>query len=744
MGLFGSKKKTYVGTTVVRAIEDKNLPDSIKSGLFQGLQADGGNLPDYIMEELFSSIGRRAERAYNYAKRSYPPGLPFAQTLVVTMGDDEAQTVLQGIEGVPVDIEYCNLAPANLLHFGWSKLVSTYGYNQFTNEIPGLTAIKGFPVYLEDLVPTMLYDDIDIFNMDAIEFWGTPATTGPTPDRLAVPSSVAKYTPANFVWRALADLPYDHIQLFIAWEDDKKEIHKEKILLTVDPMNDDADYVHVKYMVGEEVKYFTYAIGTGTYPILDGLIDLPNQTVGEYFPFVYFRHAKTPIGDNKDSDIYKAAKRVSKLIGMNYDQIHDSIHENPDIKDVEQAILMFAVPMTTENPLETEYLFEYMRKLYFTQERQYQSSATLPILDFQRSRKNAARNGVVIKDNLFQMAIRHDGIFKRMVVGSIGAVGTCTKTNKKIDKYYTITDGDGTTVSYSERITVYTLRRQSSHAMYEELEIHNPKTVFKVFEQYETIGDDEDSILIIPIDRSITKKYPLREREILYSRGMHYVFNSRVVVKLKWYQTGLFQFILTAVAVILIAYTAGASLQALASGIAAGGAAATVAIVAFLKKVLIGIVLSYAFKLFVKAVGLEAAFLVAILAALMGAYQFLTQGGTLGAPWVQELLQLTTGLSSAVNSVAQDLIGDLLADYSSFLADAEKQMDALEEAQSLLDKKTWLSPFVVFGETPEEFFNRTVHSGNIGVLSIEAVTNYVQVALTLPKLVETLGDSSYG
>jgi hypothetical protein len=40
----------------------------------------------------------------------------------------------------------------------------------------------------------------------------------------------------------------------------------------------------------------------------------------------------------------------------------------------------------------------------------------------------------------------------------------------------------------------------------------------------------------------------------------------------------------------------------------------------------------------------------------------------------------------------------------------------------------------VFGETPDEFYNRTIHAGNIGILSVDAVSNYVEMQLRLPDI----------
>jgi hypothetical protein len=73
-----------------------------------------------------------------------------------------------------------------------------------------------------------------------------------------------------------------------------------------------------------------------------------------------------------------------------------------------------------------------------------------------------------------------------------------------------------------------------------------------------------------------------------------------------------------------------------------------------------------------------------------------------------------------------------------FQSDAETKMKLLEDAQSLLDSNLRLNPLVIFGETPDDYYRRTVHSGNIGIIGYAAVHDYVEVALRLPTLSDTV------
>ncbi len=84
---------------------------------------------------------------------------------------------------------------------------------------------------------------------------------------------------------------------------------------------------------------------------------------------------------------------------------------------------------------------------------------------------------------------------------------------------------------------------------------------------------------------------------------------------------------------------------------------------------------------------------------------------------------------------------DLLQEGKEFSLFVEEQNKLLDDAKALLQGNNHLDPFVIFGESPQDFYNRTVHSGNIGVLGISAISSYVDIALTLPKLNDTLGEA---
>ena len=131
------------------------------------------------------------------------------------------------------------------------------------------------------------------------------------------------------------------------------------------------------------------------------------------------------------------------------------------------------------------------------------------------------------------------------------------------------------------------------------------------------------------------------------------------------------------------------------------------------------------------------------MAAIYGAYQAIEAGSVAGAPWAQELVRLSTGLSKGISDNLQDMMKDLVGDYQQLSVMKDDFAKEMERASKLLDSNNHLSPFVIFGESPNDFYNRTIHSGNIGMNGISAISSYVDIALRLPKLDETIGENNY-
>jgi hypothetical protein len=728
---FDSTYKTSVATAVSRVVTDAKLPNAIKTGNMYALVHNSDAI-DETTNTLVASLGFKVERMFDYAKEHYTHGLPSGQFFSAIDGQAEATAVLKAIHGTDsISLNYCHFRPPNMQHVGWLRLMESHGYNPQTNQLGLLSTTLGHPVYLDNMTVVIPASTYDSYSPSSFEQWGVAATSGYSPSR--------KFGTAYNVFRPQTPITKDtaattaHVLIDYVWETQvvsanengliTTTVNTDSFLITLDGLDALANYFQAYYLVGDTPHYWMYRDDSGTYPTLDNYFNQPPDVHGTFFPFVYFRYSKASDTVDKTTAAYLTSKKLLKYLNMDYLGLADAIGKNPRIGDVEQAMLVMAVPANSTDPLELRYLFTFFDDLY-------------------TSNMDPEQASIVIQDKRFRMVLGHNGLSKRLRGGSIGVIGTTTfelSTRTSTSTVY-VSDGESSgLVDQQNTYYVHTYRKQVSLALYQEIQVIDLKLVYSIYGYYSTTGSGSSNTLLIPLDHSITSRFSMVDRETLYSRSLHYVFNSMVTAEITWYQSDLFKVVLIAVAVIMTFYSFGTS-SALALSLAGGSVALAIAI-----DFVIVLLEMQVLKLVVRAAGLENSLLIAAILVIVSLTQ--EQGDAQGClkdtPWAEQLLSVSTGLAKAVASVSSDMTADLGSKFESLKLLEDSSNQELTAANKLLENKNWLSPIEVLGESPNDFYNRTTHSGNVGMLSIGAISSYTDIALRLPKLNDTLGGIDY-
>ena len=741
MGIFSSKKKTYVGTSVSRLMDDDLLPDSQYAGAVKALFQDTPLVPT-IQDELMAGLAMRAEQAYTYGSSArYLPGNPTGDFITNAIGKNELKEVLETLEGAPVLLDYFQCDCPNMQHIAWIKLIQEYGYDPATNKIEGLKAQVGTDVYLHDLVLVVPAGEADSYSPAALQRWGLNPKHGPSPSRpatsmtngmtqgIVIPTPVVKsptasqeYVKVEYAWvRSQAQ----------GWRPQTPQVVIESFDIFLDEFDSEGDYFQVRYLCRDVPKYWIYAAGSGEHPKLDALLSLPPKTGGDFYPFIHFRKNKTSIKNNPE--LYKCSQKLASKFGIDYDPLLEAIHENPDVKDVQQAYLGLMVPANTNNSLEVRYLFDFFDQAISDDHSILLSpvsgksifTAAMGKLFAEKNRKS-----IVIRDKYMTMVFSTAGAMKYLSVGKIGPVGTYTlKYTKKSD--------------YEK---VHSYRRQVTENVFEEISILNLEMRYQVQGKYWVVGDNEEDILLIPVDRSIVKKYSLADRETLLARSLHLICNSLVVVKVKWYQRAGFKWIMRIVAVVILIYSWGQSWQ-LAGSFIAGATLAVQVLLTILIQVGLTMVVGYLFKFVAKELGQDFALTLAFIAAAVAGASNLssTISAALNSVMLtaQRLLFLALSLVQGVTANIGDAIDRLSQEMAEFTQMAQDKWELLESSKKLLESPVKFDPFVVFGETPTQYFSRTIHAGNVGTIGFDLMHNHVDLALRLPTVSDTFGGLTY-
>lgn len=764
MSLFSTKYKTTVYAQAQRVIDKlDDLPNTMKDSTLESILT-GEDLIDVTLRNYGRSLGVKAEAAYAYGDNGYVLGRPSGITKRESQADEAFAAVLEAMHPTgTLDLIYVHVCQPNSMHLAWMKLLANEGYNRTTNELVNRSTNR-YKVYLEDIdiyQPAALKDQYPTPSMDEWE-WSTRA--GYTPGRQTqtrtekfnfIPNSGPIFTPS--VTKEYAKVIYSYKNPDAGHPDQAYETTREIGSFTIDTvagLDMDADYYHAMYTLDGVAHFFFYKIGDGVYPTLDVLYESTIVT-GSYFPRAYFRLMGVPLHLDKTNPIYRDMKKLLKKAGLNYDDLANAIHDNEDSKDVQTAALTFDVralwkrpveenePKVDQTQVELRYLYDFFLDLYGSNGiAGFTSVAADDIYNRYPPNMSTYRYHCEIKDIFLNTRLGFNGIYKKRVKGSIGPVGTYASEGRTVElSRWVQTESEDSSrieveLKYDRHSHVY--KKQVSHAFYDEIEIISLTKMYEVagFGWYyaRTLND----ALTIPLDHRIMQNYPIKDREKLYASSVQLTFTSRIITETKWYQQEWFltivEFVGFAMTFILMG-TDGGFFATIGAALASASAMSVVRVI--INMIINKLIMMLVSEILVKVLGLEGAIVLALLAiaANMGGFD------VPGLPSAQTLAGLGNGLIAAGQKEVAGLMQEVAEEAADFASQVKMEEQAVNGANALLEgPDNKLSPFIIFGETPSNYFGRTVHSGNIGVLALDSISTYVTSALKLPDLNDSIGE----
>lgn len=754
MGLFSSKKKTYVNTTVQAVFQENQIPNSLQTGVFKAV-LNSGDMTDYMLEESLNSINIKADAGFNWAKRNYTYGVPQSSLTTSVSAQSVVMHTLASLLHTTLTQDYYLFGPLNSLHWAWTQLVELYGYNGQTNELMGLSASTGYPVYLANIVATYRRSTFDsaVAHSDTGVFaqWGPAPSSGYRPNApMNTLSGFGQYA-AQSAYEVSDTSPDDYVTITYQFKDGSGAVINRGLTLNMQTLDLDSDYHQVRYVQANgHIGFFSYKDGAGTYPEIDSVQSTVFTDVGTYYPWTYMRFNKQNLGADalKTSKPYLDSVKWCNYLGVTYQTLVDGVQADQNVDDVQQALMLFGVDANAQSQVELEYLFNYFTLLYENGIQVGEPANSFS--DFSSSPAQAQ----VIQDAQFRMTLSYAGIKLQRRAGTLGVVGTCTGAllSETSEVSYTNTGGrDGAgLLTQTINTPYYCYCKQVTTGVYEEVRVYNPSLYYQIGGSHGMSAGPGTKELLIPLDRAVVNGMSFRKREQVMCRALHMVVNTLVVVKSPWYSSGWFKVVMIIIAIAIAFFSAGGL-----SGISAAIAAATVTSVAIaiVEYILISMVISYGLKIFVKVFGPEAGLIAAIALMAVGGYEASTAPTeSLSAVWGERLLMVGSNLAKASTTEYGNLIQGVQQDMTDFGTYATGQFDALKTQQDQLGLNAYnheldfvtLQPMVVWGESPNDLYARTVHSGNIGVVSYDLVSGYVGQALTLPKLNQVEEDFTHG
>ena len=747
MGIFSTKKKHYVDTAVSRVIPDNRLPDTILSAT---LRADllNANTLDVLEILLPQSSTAKFERMFKYgASGDYFYGLPNTTLQLNSTGFELAKEIIEQELNQEVQINYMYFRPMNNIHMAYVELITQYGFNYESNQLTTLERPGGNPVYLEQLVAVHNIDpDAPAADFSVYGNWGQSSTAGETPLQGPIDASTLNDLIIQETSRA-GEHEVESVEIHTIWVNETTQVI-ERNVITLDLSNylDEEMYQarYTYYYAGEtQIAYWTYIPSTGVYPELSNIFNTGIFTEsGDYAPFVVFRSD----GVNRASEAvqgteeYNSSVKLLDYLGLDYQQLSDDIHANPDIDQVDQAFMTMGVPLNSTNPLDIEYLFKYIKDL---EETSLPIPSTVTVYPGYAGINLATTPGesyaIEIADADFKMNLSFDAINRELITGSIGEVDTYTREIE----YGAI---EGTEYTSPDEVSllfnIVKFNHQISEDTYEQVSIYHPVLKYYVHNEYYVQANYDDPRFLIPLDLRICKSFTYFKREKLYTQSLYFVFNSHVVQKVKWYEQEWFSAVLVIVAVVITIMSYGSTASSIGAALSSGAisTAAYLAAEALLWIYVEGLFIELAFSAITDLLGVELTLLVAAFAVVLGSYTKVS-GTTLGNLTSTDFIKITSGLVESSSEALKEMFNSYDYEKQEFSALQEEKWKELEEAQDLLTFITnpiltqglKLVPLLPLGESSDTFYARTIHTGNPGIQSLSIPSEFVNMNLQLPQ-----------
>jgi hypothetical protein len=440
-------------------------------------------------------------------------------------------------------------------------------------------------------------------------------------------------------------------------------------------------------VVGDPVVW-TYDERTGVHPQLNLPVD-DVDNVSPYYPIIPLRLNSVALTEDTHTnylDVYRACRHL----GLDAKDLGESLEAQSETGDnpVEDAFIILGVEVTNDTQVGMHYLFNYfshMDGIATVTEDDYLYWATNSWVTVKKKDTDGFYveetyratpppvNLVSIQDANYKAELGWLYTTKDVITGSIGKIGT-------YETAFTgggnIPFGGGGFHNWSNagyfNTQILHIRKQVAVNQYIEIQVHGlTHSNWAVGKELRTTldaafngTDDVAQSFIIPLRKDIAKPLGAVRQHDLMQSAIRLVVNDVLTVKLKWYQTGIFQ-VLVLIAAVVISIVFPPFGIAAFSAMAVGIAIATVVVMRFL--------MPHVLKGLTDLVGEELALVIAVVASF-----YMGGGGVNGA--------LSAGLT-AVTGATNIIMGDLLADELKDLEGLQEANEDLLEEQREAEQK---------------------------------------------------------
>ena len=555
MGLFSGKTVTSVASVAYNLAGDEaNRPNFLKTTVASAITGNASSISEQITNSYLGGPAIKIRNFDNWASNSgYYDLIGTVDSHLAISGTVDAEIVKPFItleEGEFLDVASTQIAIADWLWWA-EKHVLENRPDQFSTEWTAEITVAPYLI-------TITYED---------------ATT-------------STFAPVDF----------DPGSLYLVC--DYSEVDFEEVAPV--PPDTDPTLNVIRY----QRRYFMYRQNSGN-PTLDALFN-SGSSFGGFVPFIPIRIANQFVSSANYTPLYKPSKRALKrVIGASFDDLVDSISDNPNLGDIDYAYVMFGVSLNVEEIACRRYIYEFFSAMTenqvnngqvvwqdfhdqwmaahasqlawkawseganhsftFTGSRPTTEPVRIPYpampsnsIQIASSKQNYINFNITINWNT-QYETTGTGLIKPDA--KAGDVWIELEPIIELPKLETDTDASTGMRSWRTRnveTDKLVINWQETNNRWKKMHIFGLRHENRIYAGKSVIttarsalSDSDETGFIIPLHDAIFKRTNLVDATQMATANAFIVFNCYVQKKQKWYQTGAFQILLVIIIIVV-------------------------------------------------------------------------------------------------------------------------------------------------------------------------------------------------
>ena len=384
MGIFGSRKKTYVSSVVYNMAGDEmERPNYLKTTVLSSVLNNRPSISDSLVGSYLEGPGMRFRRFAQWAERTNYNDVIGLVTGTILTGNSIDQVVLQDelpvTPGSTASLQSATIGKADYTFWADQYVAEYYpemlttAYTSDFDEITGDITITGVDTTTTSFTPAG-YDPAGMY-LYAVYTEVVGEVIEPVVIGDPVILDPGDPWPDTTGWTEIDEETIDDTtfttyerETYMGQAPDRDATYtlKETMIFADNPVLDEREYridTQITYHDSRSpMKVFIYQRGTGN-TTLDTMF-APSESLGTFFPFIPFRLDNKFVSETYLPEVYEQAKKgYKKATTGRFDKMVEELEDNEDLDDIDYAYCVFGVSLNVIENASRKYVYQFFKEI---------------------------------------------------------------------------------------------------------------------------------------------------------------------------------------------------------------------------------------------------------------------------------------------------------------------------------------------------------------------------------------------